>query len=299
MATTTDLIRCWCAQSDNPIDCPSDLEALPADSSAEFPPLFSSHSDPHPSSSPGLHPKPQYAQRARDSPHVDPPESRTGLKGGGKRSRADYRHTLVGKKFVVLTTNPDHRTAGAVIRHGRILSVDVYQDHAFVVEFVGDEGHYPKIDLRPPPWRREELEQLERRGHWKLEDDKKPVASRVQPSSKVDASRDPEASGSGDATAVAAPAVSAQPSAAELPLADNGAGCAIVSPGDLPAVIESIFQESLASAANLSTRVADSAPAYGRSTRPRGAPPNPDPAHSCGAARPTQLEARGPSSPSW
>ena len=151
-----------------------------------------------------------------------------------------------------MTTNPDHRTAGAVIRYGRILSVDVHQDHAFVVEFVGDEGRYPKIDLRPPPWRREEHEQLERRGHWKLEDDEKPVASRVRPSSKVDASRGSEASGSGYTTAVAAPAVSAQPSAAELPLADNGAGCAIASPGDLPAVIESIFRESLASAANLS-----------------------------------------------
>jgi hypothetical protein len=49
------------------------------------------------------------------------------------------------------------RVSGVMVRRGRILSVDTNQDYAFVVEFVGDEGHFPKIDLRPPPWRRKGL----------------------------------------------------------------------------------------------------------------------------------------------
>ena len=148
---------------------------------------------------------PAMAERTRATPNTDRPESRTGLKGGGKRGRPDYRHTLVGKKFTVLTKNPDHRTAGATVRVGRILSVDIHQDYAFVVEFYGDENHYPKIDLRPPPWRREGHEQLEKRGHWKLEDDEKPAVSRDQPTSKVSTAQNSEASGSGDPTAADAP----------------------------------------------------------------------------------------------
>ena len=53
--------------------------------------------------------------------------------------------------------------------------------------------------------RREGHEQLEKRGHWKLEDDEKPAVSRDQPTSKVSTAQNSEASGSGDPTAADAP----------------------------------------------------------------------------------------------